>query len=82
MHYQLLHRTASALIEAQRFHAADAAMIVHSFSPDRRWQDAFFRFAALLGCDDALGATEPLTMPNGVRLILGWSSGDQAFRRA
>ena len=39
--YQLLHRTASALIEADRFAALDAAMIVHSFSPNARWADAF-----------------------------------------
>ncbi|EGV28316.1 hypothetical protein ThidrDRAFT_3849 [Thiorhodococcus drewsii AZ1] len=30
--YQLLHRTASAIIEAHRFNAADAIMLVHSFS--------------------------------------------------
>ena len=30
--YQLLHRTASAVIEAQRFGASHAIMLVHSFS--------------------------------------------------
>jgi len=30
--YQLLHRTASAIIEANRFHARYAVMVVHSFS--------------------------------------------------
>jgi len=34
--YQLFHRTASAVVEAQRFGASGAAMIVHSFSPNAR----------------------------------------------
>lgn len=33
LHYQLLHRTAAAMIEANRFSTNAAAMIVHSFSP-------------------------------------------------
>ena len=37
IHYQLLHRMVSALIEADRFNATDAAMIVHSFSPTAKW---------------------------------------------
>ena len=32
--YQLLHRTASAIIESKRFNAKYAMMIVHSFSPE------------------------------------------------
>ena len=32
--YQLLHRTASALIEAERFCASHALMLVHTFQPD------------------------------------------------
>jgi len=35
--YQLLHRTASALLIAQQFDAAAAVMLVHSFSPTSRW---------------------------------------------
>ena len=31
--YQLLHRAASAVVEARRFNAAHAMMLVHSFSP-------------------------------------------------
>jgi hypothetical protein len=31
LHYQLLHRTAAALIEGERFAAPHSAMIVHSF---------------------------------------------------
>ena len=34
--YQLFHRTASAIIEAKRFNANYAMMIVHSFSPEHK----------------------------------------------
>nr|WP_157158495.1 hypothetical protein [Bradyrhizobium sp. WSM1253] len=40
LHYQLFHRTASAVLEAARFKTDDAAMIIHSFSQDYKWFDA------------------------------------------
>jgi hypothetical protein len=47
--YQLLHRTLSALLEAERYHANHALMLVHSFSPeDTSFQD-YRAFASLLG---------------------------------
>ena len=42
--YQLLHRTVSALQTAADFHARSAVMLVHSFSPTRRWWDDFLSF--------------------------------------
>ena len=35
--YQLLHRTASAIIEAKRYCAQHAVLMVHSFSQDDQW---------------------------------------------
>jgi hypothetical protein len=35
--YQLLHRTASAVLVAEQFFAAAAVMLVHSFSPSNKW---------------------------------------------
>ncbi|MCY7271147.1 MAG: hypothetical protein LH485_03705, partial [Sphingomonas bacterium] len=79
VHYQLLHRTVSALIEADRFAASRAAMIVHSFSPERRWFDAYARFVEMLGgTAEADGATM-VEVPGGT-LLLGWACGDQRFR--
>jgi len=40
LHYQLFHRTASAVLEAERFKTDEAAMIVHSFSSENKWLDA------------------------------------------
>lgn len=79
VHYQLLHRTVSALIEADRFAASRAAMIVHSFSPERRWFDAYARFVEMLGgTAEADGATM-VEVPGG-QLLLGWACGEQRFR--
>ncbi len=77
--YQLLHRTVSALIEADRFKTDAAAMIVHSFSPQRRWLDTFARFVSLFDC-----AAEPdklvLVRPHATRpLYVGWACGDPQF---
>lgn len=80
LHYQLLHRTASAVIEAERFASKHAAMIVHSFSTDRRWFEAFDRFCSLFGSTAEVGVPAITTLPGGVQLLLGWACGDQRFR--
>ncbi len=80
IHYQLVHRTVSALIEAERFDTTDAAMIVHSFSPTRRWFDAFAAFVDLLGCGVAEPGVPMIVEGLGRRLILGWAAGDPVFR--
>lgn len=80
VHYQLLHRTASALIEAERFHACDAAMIVHSFSPEQRGFEAYERFCEVIGCRAEVGVPAVVNVPNGKRLVLGWACGEQRFR--
>lgn len=78
--YQLLHRTASALIEADRFDAKLAGMIVHSFSPEHRWRDEFDRFVSLMGWPLEEGEPIRIELPSGKALMLGWASGDQCYR--
>jgi hypothetical protein len=78
--YQLLHRTASAVVESGRFMTAAAAMIVHSFSPDSRWFDDYARFVALFGVTALANELATVTLPSGKPLYLGWACGDQAFR--
>ena len=79
VHYQLLHRSVSALIEADRFAANRAAMIVHSFSPERRWFDAFARFVTLLGGEARADEAVMVKVP-GETLLLSWACGEQRFR--
>lgn len=80
VHYQLLHRTASALIEAKRYRAPHAAMIVHSFSPERRWFEAYAEFVNVIGGLGDPSRPQRLAMPDGGSLLLAWANGDQAFR--
>jgi hypothetical protein len=47
--YQLIHRTASAIIEAKEFCAKDALMLVHSFSPDNLGIGDYANFLKLFG---------------------------------
>jgi hypothetical protein len=82
LRYQLLHRTAAALIEADRFGSAGAAMLVHSFCSQQTGLADFQAFATALG-----GAAAPdqprFANPSGrVPLMLAWASGpsDEAAR--
>jgi hypothetical protein len=72
--YQLLHRTASAVIEARRFGAKNALMLVHSFSPDRSWFADFAALAALYGVTANPDSVAPVTELGAVTLHLGWVS--------
>ena len=80
--YQLLHRAASAAIEADRFHASDAAIIVHSFSQERASLGDYEAFLALFGKKGGPGQLVQLGTPNGVRLWAGWAQGDPRFLNA
>lgn len=73
LRYQLFHRTASAIYEAQRYSCAMSLMLVHSFSARDAWFDDFVAFAEALGL--------PIRGPNsiagpislqGTQLSLGW----------
>jgi hypothetical protein len=76
--YQLLHRTAAALIEAERFGCAGAAMIVHSFSARKEWLEDFQAFSAALGATVSPDAPSLATVPGGRPLLLGWAMGPSA----
>ncbi|HET6930616.1 MAG TPA: hypothetical protein VFI45_09875 [Candidatus Acidoferrum sp.] len=85
IYYQLVHRTASAVIEARRFKTDGAAMIVHSFSPDRQRFEDFTRFVSLFGVVQVESVVNQLitarsnTNPS---LYLGWACGDYSFLTA
>lgn len=76
LRYQLLHRAASAIIECKRFRGRTPAMIVHSFSPEKKWFEDYSVFVGELG-----GASEPdrmteVLVSEGFGLLLGWACGD------
>jgi hypothetical protein len=77
--YQLLHRTVSAIIEAERFDASAATMVVHSFSPTKRWFEDFSAFARLVGGEPRPETLMRSTAPTSRPLYIGWAAGDPAF---
>jgi hypothetical protein len=78
--YQLLHRTASAVLEAKRFTASNAVMIVHSFSQQDLWFENYQAFLSLFGISGAeIGRLHFLVESAGIRLYSGWVRGDERF---
>ena len=77
--YQLLHRTASAIIEAKRFKAENALMLVHSFSRSHEWFDDYSRFLALFSVKAELDSLVFAKNINGISLFFGWVKGDKKY---
>lgn len=78
--YQLLHRTASALIEADRYNASTALMMAHSFSETNQWFEDFEQFTALFGVKAEVDSVKyALRRQNalftGINLYVGWIKG-------
>jgi len=72
--YQLLHRAASAVIEARRFHAPFAALVVQSFVADdtqNHYKD-FCAFVRLFGKVPSKGRLVELSRPLGRTLFAAW----------
>lgn len=75
MPYQLLHRTASALIVAERFCAKSAVMLVHSFSAENAWFDDYAAFLDLYGVTAKVGVLHTLFDDAVPNLFCGWVKG-------
>jgi hypothetical protein len=76
LRYQLLHRTASAVIEAKRFGAPYAVMLVHSFSHrNESLEDYRMFFSELYGVAGVVGELVKVSDVNGVSLYCGWVRG-------
>ncbi len=72
--YQLLHRAASALLEARRFHAESAVLIVQSFDrkdDEESWRD-FVRFGERLGVAPIEGTLHRIPVQTEVPFYMGW----------
>ena len=77
--YQLLHRTASAIIEARRFNAAHAVMLVHSFSQSSEWFPDYAAFVSLMGGSAAEDKMISVGSRAGVSLHLAWVRGNARY---
>jgi len=79
LRYQLFHRTAAAIIEAERMKTDKAAMIVQSFSQCHRWFEDFSAFSSFLGIEARRNQALDHRLPSGRPLILGWATGGPEF---
>jgi hypothetical protein len=77
--YQLLHRTASAVIEAKRFYAAHAVLLVHSFSQSHDWFSDYAAFAKLFGAEVQVNRLVSVGECSGMPLHLCWVCGDARY---
>ena len=77
--YQLIHRTASAILAARLFHARTAVMLVQSFSPVGRWREDFEAFSRALGASPVSDSVAAVSRHQAPRLFVGWCTGHQRF---
>lgn len=77
LRYQLLHRTASAVVLAERFCAHYAVMLVHSFSPIQARFGDYCNFLAMFEQEEVqTGKLLFLRECDGVSLYSAWACGD------
>lgn len=70
--YQLLHRTASAVIEARRFGLKHAACIIQTFGNPEASFEQFSRFCEAIGLNVKRGGIEKVDF-SGISLAVGWA---------
>lgn len=80
--YQLLHRTAAALIEAERFQAKTAIMLVHSFSQNHAHFEEYQDFLDLYGKSALPNSVTPIGRRGGIELYTAWVVGEPEFLQA
>ncbi len=88
--YQLLHRTASAIIEADRFHAPYALIVIQSFvnEDSKNHYSDFCNFIRLYGKVPRKESLIEISRPHGRKLYAAWVQSkpsydvDEAIRQA
>jgi hypothetical protein len=88
LRYQLLHRAASALVQADRFGARTAVLLIHSFGghADDKSREDYQRFAEAMACAPVFDALVTVGRPTKLPLLIGWladvPAGAEAAARA
>ena len=77
--YQLLHRAASAVIEATKITARNAMILVHSFSEQYEWFDDFKDFVDLFGLTAIKDSIVGPTKIGETDLYFGWVKGEKKY---
>ena len=77
--YQLLHRLSSALLEAERFNAKYAILVIHSFSQLDEWFGDFAAFLSLYDQEAVVGKLAALDLNTAPNVFAGWARGDAKY---
>jgi hypothetical protein len=77
--YQLLHRTGSAVLEARRYFARHAMLMVHSFSKTNQWFGDYEHFVGLFGVDGICNKVLNVGEVGGIQLHFVWVRGEKRY---
>ena len=77
--YQLLHRTVSALVEAEKLNAKNALILIHSFSQTYRWFDDYGAFIKLFGINPIKDKIVGPKQISRINTYFAWVKGDARF---
>lgn len=81
--YQLFHRTVSAILEAEKFTAKKAIMLIHSFSKTNEWFEDFSNFVTLLNPKAEKPEINKIyncgELSSGIQIYIGWIKGDEKY---
>jgi hypothetical protein len=77
--YQLLHRTASALIKAKELNASNALLLIHSFSQTDKHLNDYLSFLNLFNLKGAVNNISGPVNINGINLYFTWVRGENRF---
>ena len=70
--YQLLHRTASAILTAKNYHAKKAVVLIHSFSSTNQSFDDYARFLTLYKLKAKVDEIVGPVVLDGIMTYWGW----------
>lgn len=77
--YQLLHRTVSAILEAKRFRAHEAVMVVHTFSKTNEWLQDYQYFLSLFDLEAGINQAVTLKLADEINLSFAWVHGSEKY---
>jgi hypothetical protein len=80
--YQLLHRSVSAILEAKRFRANEAVVVVHSFSATNEWLEDYQYFLSLFGLSGAVNKADTVSISGSINLTFAWVHGDVKYLKS
>jgi hypothetical protein len=79
LRYGLLQKAASAVIEARRFKAPLAILMIHSFSSSDHGMEQFDDLKGAMGLKSRSGELVSRTLSDGLRLGFVWVRGERRF---